>query len=426
MAHRSALTVSTNRHVCLLLLTCTLLTVLPIRDNTAIANSKSNRLEPKTEEVTFTNKQGVLAGTLYLPREKSCPAVVLITGSNRGPRGPLLLRIAEHFAQHGVAVLHYDSPGTGKSTGNTMLQSRDDRAAEAISAIRYLRTQQGIDRDHVGLFGGSEGASIVLLAAALHPLEVSFVIPVSGGVGVGGGSVLEQMNHAAECFAVMRNLTLEEQQKIITFEQLGYVFLSGLNILEWKLIEKRVEQWTDEPWAEYIRICRKRTQKTPITELEKQDIKNTFGSVMEVYMQAKWSKLWPFQKEWLRQMIRMDVNQFFAFLEIPRMAQDWDWDLRHYEEKVACPVLAILGEDDRWVPPNLIATRLRQYLVEVKNPDFEVIVIPGANHVLTTTGPDMDMNQSLREFVPGYLDKMTSWIKAHSTSSSSPDSPGAM
>ena len=118
MAHHSLPALLINRQALSLLLIFAFLTVLPSHEKTVIANSETTSLEPTTEEVTFIIKEDVLAGTLYLPREKPCPAVVLITGSNRGPRGPLLQRIAEHFVQQGVAVLHYDSPGTGKSTGN--------------------------------------------------------------------------------------------------------------------------------------------------------------------------------------------------------------------------------------------------------------------------------------------------------------------
>jgi pimeloyl-ACP methyl ester carboxylesterase len=415
MSHYSLLVLLINRQAFSLLLIFAFLTVLPIHEKTASANTETTSLEPTTEEVTFTNNEDVLAGTLYLPGEKPCPAVVLITGSNRGPRGPLLTRIAEHFVQHGVAALHYDSPGTGKSTGNTILQSREDRADEAISAIRFLRTQQSIDPNHVGLWGGSEGASIVLLAAATYPQEVSFVIPVSGGVGVGGGSIFENMNHAAECFAVDNNLGIDEMYKIVTFEQLTYVFLTRLNMLEWHLIERRAVRWPDEPWAEFIEICQMQTRFGSLTAEDKEKMVKSFRYVMGLFIEAKWSKLMPFQKRQLQQLINMDISNFFAFLEIlrPARGRDWDWDLRHKAEKVKCPVLAILGEDDRMVPPNLIATRLRQYLLEANNQDYEVIVIPGANHILTRTGSGL-----YGEFIPGYLDKMTSWILAHSTNTS--------
>ncbi len=412
MARRTLLAVSMRRRVRLVLLTYAVLALLPVCTNAVLANSETKSSEPTTEEVTFANEKDILAGTLYLPgRVEPCPAVVLLTGSNRGARGPLLARIAQHFARNGIAVLHYDSAGTGKSTGNTLLQSRADRAREAASAIRFLRTKHGIDPQHIGLWGGSEGASIALLAAALYPQEVSFVVPVSGPIG---GSVFEQMYHAAECFAVDHNLTLDEMQKNVTFEQLSYVFLTGLNILEWPLIESRVKRWTEEPWAEFIELSRMRIRSGTLTTEEEQKVTRLLRQVMSTFLEAKWSKMMQFQKEQIKLVMNMDTRRLFAFLETPRLAEAWDWDLRRQAEKVKCPVLAIYGEDDRQVPPNLNATRLREYLAEANNGDFEVSVIPGADHVLAKTG-----SGSNGDFIPGYLEKMTAWIRAHTTGTGS-------
>ncbi len=366
------------------------------------------------KEVTFANKQDVLAGTLYLPKEgKPRPAVVLLTGSGRNPRGPLLSRIAKHFVQHGIAVLHYDSAGTGQSTGNAVLQSRDDRAHEAISAVRFLRKQPNINPKQIGLWGGSEGAAITLLTAATYGQEVSFVIPVSGGIQA-GGSILEQTYYTAERFVYARKLTLEDMQKIVTFEQLMYAFLTGLDFLEWDLIETRTKRWPDEPWTEYIKIARMRTRSGKLTLEEKQEVMDLFRHVMGTFVDAKWSKLMPFQKKLIKQVLNLDIDQFFTFLETARFAQDWDWDLRRKAEKVKCPVLAILGEDDAFVPPNLVATRLRQYLSDANNTDSEVKIVPKANHCLIRTSSGLNVNG---EFAPGYLDTMTSWIHAHTSDS---------
>jgi pimeloyl-ACP methyl ester carboxylesterase len=377
-------------------------------ENVLSANAETQNSGLTAEEVTFATEQEVLAGTLYLPKEgKPCAAVVLLTGSNRGPRGPLLSRIARHFALHGIAVLHYDSAGTGQSTGNASRQSRADRAREAISAVRLLRKQRDINPRQIGIWGGSEGASIALLAAATYGEEVSFVIPVSGGVGLGGGSIFEQTYYSAERFVHAHKLTLDDMQKIVTFEQLTHAFLTGLNFLEWDLIETRTKRWSEEPWAEYIRIVQMRTRTTALTTAEKQEVMASFRHVMGTLVEAKWSKLMPWQKKHIKQFASLDAKQFFAFLGTARFAEDWDWDLRRKAEKVKCPVLAVLGEDDADVPPNLIATRLRQYLSDANNRDCEVRIIPGANHYITRTGSGVN-----GDFAPGYLDMMTSWVHA--------------
>ena len=413
MTQNSLLAVWENPRVSLVLLTLAVLAVLSTVDEGVLsANLEVQNAGLIAKEVTFANEQDVLASTLYLPKEgKPHPAVVLLTGSNRNPRGPLLSRIAQHFALHGIAVLHYDSAGTGHSTGNAVLQSRDDRAREAISAVRFLRKQPNINPKQIGLWGGSEGAAIALLTAATYGQEVSFIIPVSGGVQA-GGSIFEQTYYTAERFVYAHNLTLDDMQKIVTFEHILYAFLTGFDILEWDLIETRTKRWPDEPWAEFIKTARMRTRSRQLTSEEKQKVMDSFRHVMETFVEAKWSKLMPFQKKQLKQVLNLDIDQFFAFLEAARFAQDWDWDLRRKAEKVRCPVLSIFGEDDALVPPNLVATRLRQYLSDAKNLDFKVKIFPKANHYLIRTSSGLNVNG---EFAPGYLDTMTSWIHAHTT-----------
>src|SRR5437588_6171089 len=68
------------------------------------------------EEVTFSNGNVTLAGTLTLPLTKGPhPAVVLISGSDGGTRwrGGL----PQFFAQHGIAALSSDKRGYGPSNG---------------------------------------------------------------------------------------------------------------------------------------------------------------------------------------------------------------------------------------------------------------------------------------------------------------------
>lgn len=398
-----------NHQSCIVLLASTLFSILAIDGNTAAANSEIKRLRITTEEITFKDRQNTLAGTLYLPSTGEMrPAVVLVKGSDRSARGPLLTNLGMYFAEHGIAALQYDSPGTGKSTGNTLLQSCEDRATEAVNAIRYLGTRGDIDHRRTGLWGGSEGASVVLLAAAMYAKEVPFVISVSGSSMMGGGSILERTYHSAERFAVQKKLTLEQMFKIITIEQLTYVFLTGINFLEWDLIEQRTKNWGEEPWGDYINICKMRTNDTMLTTAQKQEMLTLFRRTMKVFMEVEWSKLHAFQKRQLQQIMNMDVNQFYTFLQIPRITEIWDWDLRHRQEKVRCPVLAVFGENDSWVPANLMATRLAQYLSTSGNRDFQVKVFPGANHILTKTG-----SKGCDDFVPGYLELMTSWIHAH-------------
>ena len=148
------------------------------------------------ERVTFTFVQNALFGILTLPTSSGpYPAVVLISGSvstSTGVRQGVSLSYhvnhARKMALNGFAVLRYDPPGVGQSTGESGFESLDTRSEEAIAAIHYLQSRPDIQRDQVGLWGVSQGGWVIAMAAAEYPQDVAFIISVSGS----GVSVAEQ------------------------------------------------------------------------------------------------------------------------------------------------------------------------------------------------------------------------------------------
>ncbi|MCH8166130.1 MAG: alpha/beta hydrolase, partial [Planctomycetes bacterium] len=106
-----------------------------------------------------------LAGTLTVPAGQGPhPAAVLISGSGPQDRDETLLGhkpflvIADYLTRHGIAVLRYDDRGTGKSTGEFSTATTQDFATDALAAVNYITTQDGVDPERIGLIGHSEGA----------------------------------------------------------------------------------------------------------------------------------------------------------------------------------------------------------------------------------------------------------------------------
>ena len=97
------------------------------------------------------------------------------------------------LARRGVAVLRYDPPGVGRSTGDLRFETLDDRASEALAAVEYLRSRPDIDADRVGLWGVSQGGWVTQMAAA-RSRSVAFVVSVSGA----GISVAEQQVYSVD------------------------------------------------------------------------------------------------------------------------------------------------------------------------------------------------------------------------------------
>ena len=354
-------------------------------------------LGPDEEQLRFTNGSTSLAGTLFWPAERAdCPAVVVLAGSDRSERGGLRTAIARHFAAHGVAALVYDSPGTGSSSGNALLQSSSERVAEALSAVAYLRSLPGIRPTAVGLFGGSEGANVALMACA-GDTGVAFVIPVSSSLGA---SILDILRYSAEKKGYEQGLTPDEIAQATTFKEIAFVLLSGVEIIEWRLIESRVKQWDDAPWTAFIHIAKQRGRE--LTQAEKQVFLDSFRTIVARFETQRWFAVVDVGNA-VQRMLSLDTNTFFGLLESGRYSRDWERGLCFGDADIRCPVLAIWGEEDSFLPPRQSAERLKKYLTDSNHSDFEVIVFQNASHFLT-------LPASRSDFVPGYLDTMVNWV----------------
>jgi dienelactone hydrolase len=130
-------------------------------------------------EVAFANGDVHLVGTLLLPRaDRPIPAVVFVHGAASHERRENLEE-ADYFARHGIAALVYDKRGCGASPGDWTTASQFDLAEDALAAVRLLQGRPEIDVRHIGLWGMSQGAGIIPLAA-VRSADVAFLIAVSG------------------------------------------------------------------------------------------------------------------------------------------------------------------------------------------------------------------------------------------------------
>jgi fermentation-respiration switch protein FrsA (DUF1100 family) len=83
-------------------------------------------------------------------------------------------------------------------------------------------------------------------------------------------------------------------------------------------------------------------------------------------------------------------------------------------QKVRCPVLALFGANDLQVAPAVNAPPIERALRSGGNRDVTVRVIPRANHLFqeTDSGSPMLYPTLKKEFVPGLLDTITTWLVA--------------
>lgn len=153
-----------------------------------------------TEEVSFTNGDAVLKGTLTLPEncDRKTPVLIMVTGSGLQNRDEEMFShkpfavIADAFARAGIATLRYDDRGFGESTGDVVLCTTEDLKNDALAGVKLLR-----DRfECVGVIGHSEGGTIALMLAGER--QVDFAVSLAGMIVSGAETLLAQNRRAFE------------------------------------------------------------------------------------------------------------------------------------------------------------------------------------------------------------------------------------
>ncbi|KPK09045.1 MAG: hypothetical protein AMS20_01095 [Gemmatimonas sp. SG8_28] len=330
----------------------------------------------REEEVTFTNGDVTLAGTLTLPSAPGPhPAVVLITGSGPQDRDeqvfgmrPFRL-IADHLARDGVAVLRYDDRGVGGSTGNVQLATSEDFAADALAGVALLRNRSDIRSDQIGLIGHSEGAIVAPIASVKSP-DVALLVLLAGTAVTGSEILLAQGELIARAGGASDD-DVATQRRLQEMIFAAVRADTGWDTLQAE-IERQLRAGIDDLPAE---------QRAAITDLD--SFVKTRAQQQVVGVRSPW---------------------FRYFL---------DYDPKRDLRRVAVPVLAVFAEKDLQVPPSVNLAPMREALSEAPTDDVTIEVIPGANHLFqaATTGSPDEYASLPKEFVPGFMELVSGWIR---------------
>jgi pimeloyl-ACP methyl ester carboxylesterase len=327
------------------------------------ADPVEKQIDPKgviVEQVRFLHGKNSLAGDLYKPSTGGRhPAVALVLGSGAQDRnyagtGPALGR---HFARHGFACLTWDKPGVGKSTGDFNAQTFRDRADEALAAVAFLRARADIRTDRVGLWGHSQGGMVAPLAASLSD-KVAFVIEVSGWQG----PAWQQDHTRVEAELRADGFSAKDIETAVAFAKARMRLIRGDG--EFEELGKMQQAVKEFDWFKYVHECDR----------------TLFYSA------------------------RRNVND---------NSEPW-W------EKVRCPVLVIFGDKDTSSgPPEPLVAIIRRALAKAGNKDVTTKIFANADHSLCKTGGRKEARERASQkakdaspdFVDGYLDLMTTWLK---------------
>jgi len=344
------------------------------------------------EDVTFGFGSDELFGVLTLPPDDGPhPAVALITGAastdtgvRDGAASRALINHAHTLVQDGYAVLRYDPPGVGQSTGEYSTEILEERAAEAMAAIRTLQSHPDIESDQIGLWGVSQGSWVIALAAAEYPEDVAFLISVSGA----GISVADQQVWGIETQTAAAGLGEEDVAK---------AGLMGRLLIDWQLTDPIYRQTTEPlvaelgpgPWADFSELVHDSGNSSSL-----QAIGEVIG-ILEQVQDEPWAGALYLKELYLPRLRGATPEQIADMRQA--VGASLLTDPRDSLTKVRCPVLAFFGEEDIIQPTETSADLFEEYLTTAGNDDFSIIVMPGVGHDINWT-------------TPGYTEAVSEWL----------------
>ncbi len=342
----------------------------------ADCNSKTRYQTPTdrpyiTREVTIQGgaPDVMLAGELTMPNGPGpFPGAVLISGSELADRNSFILGhktflvLADYLTRRGYAVYRHDDRGYGESTGDPVAALDTDFSADSAAALKWLRSQPGIDVGRVGYIGHSQGAYKAVLATEIE--KSNFMISLAGGVEGFGGTLLRQGYDISKALGASED-ALEKQQQDVR-KILG-ILRSSETIEEAKT---RIEQYGHEEGTS----------------------KKQSKQVAEAYATP-----------WMMAAIKGGDDMY---AEVDTETESL---LKSYNE----PILAIYGGKDLLVSSSFNAPRTGPLLIHNKS---KVVTFPDMNHFMQMVPPerkdrnitevcDIDMT-----FDPQVLETIGEWL----------------
>ncbi len=312
-------------------------------------------------DISFSNHENHIAGTLIIPKNDSgpFPVVVFVHGD-----GAMLYNangfyrpIWNLLAERGIASFSWDKAGVGNSIGTWENQSMDDRADEVITAIELLKKRKDILSDKIGLIGFSQAGWVMPIVSTKSDFP-DFMIIVSGAV-----NWIKQGDYVSKNRMVLKGFAREQISEGL-----------ARNKKENNLL------LPESTYEDYLKFFK---------------------------------NLGPeFQKKNNKPM----TQDRFQFAKL-----NWQYDSRNNLKDIRCPVLAIFGDKDLNVD---FAESARVYKDEFNksgNEDLTIRMYPNATHALLKNEYFNEIIPGIwflikfeilgnDAFAEGYLQYLVDWI----------------
>ncbi|HUF90102.1 MAG TPA: alpha/beta fold hydrolase [Gemmatimonadota bacterium] len=298
----------------------------------------------------FASGEASLEGTLVLPEGAGPhPAVVVQPGSSWILRESAeSLETAITFAAYGIAGFAYDKRGHGASTGE-ILVAFDVTADDAAAAAAALVNRFDVNPDWIGIWGLSQGGWIAPLAA-MRTGAIRYLVLV----GAPGTSPARQEIQRARAKAEAEGLSSADIEAVGRFQELSFRY--GRTGLGWEEYAAARQAAEGRPWLRWVW-----SPKDPGFD--------NFG----------WGRL----------------NGYHNPLPTLLALQE--------------PVLALWGEHDVNVDPEVQRSIFEVALDAADNPDYTLSVVPDADHVLRTATSRASAD-ALDRIAPDVWSTVTRWV----------------
>jgi uncharacterized protein len=340
-----------------------------------------------SEEIMYTNadKSIQYGGTLTYPKSDSLtgsaeshsfPAVILITGSGQQDRDESIYGhkpfavIADYFTKRGFVVLRVDDRGIGKTTGIFSEATTMDFAKDLEAGLDFLEKQPMVNKNKIGLIGHSEGGMIAPIVAD-ERREIKFVILLAGP----GIPIIDLMQQQIEAVSISNGdspavANANGQLMHIVWEETSKNEDSAMTV---EHIRMKIENWSKT--LDTATLAKFKIQYAG-------NLNNLITQAMAT-LHSKWYKY------------------FISFNPQP------------YLENLDCKVLALNGSKDVQVIAATNLKGIRQSLQKSKSPQYDVVEIPGLNHLFQSCikcNP-AEYNDLEESFSPIALDMIGNWLQ---------------
>jgi pimeloyl-ACP methyl ester carboxylesterase len=318
----------------------------PVGDKT---NLTARKVEVREERLIFKNGNVTLGGTLISPAARERHPVVIVTPGDFGSNRNSLRLFAHNFVSRGIAALVFDSRGAGESTGTINSSSFPDLADDVLAIVGALKTRKDIDPKKIGLFGFSNSAWTVALAAS-QSKDVSFLI-LQSFIGV---EPWKQDIYRALTQLRADNFPESTLAEAADFMQLKFeVARTGEG---WEKLQAIMEKSRGERWLSYTNMSR--------------------------------------SPERLRQIYQTSMT----YDPLPAL------------ENIKIPVLAYWGENDGYVPVTESVTVFERAMTKTGNKDYTVIIYPRGRHDLVEGDKSPSTGARFQNFPAGFWKMHTDWL----------------